>query len=245
MSTKHIPYRVNDSSMLYLWLRKVTWGLCPEAVDRVSQEIKEHYIAAVEERMAEGMDFESAEASALKTLGSARAARRRLKKTYLTTMEYNLLQSIQGSLWQVTMIPVVAAIFGVCSYFASRMNGDVDALTFVWLGAYTLSLSIPLSVGPALRRIFTQAPLAQIVKMLVTLQLLVLACYTGNALVFLVDGYQAYRSGSLDTLDSASKTVYLRISMFTLLPIAYAWLFVSPVIKVSIKLRKPQPPVQS
>ena len=96
MNPEHMPYLIRNSPLLEAWLRKATRGLCPEAVDRVSREIKEHYLAAVEERMADGTEWVSAEASALKTLGSARAARRRFKVSDLTWRQAWIASSTVG-----------------------------------------------------------------------------------------------------------------------------------------------------
>lgn len=115
MTPAHSPYRITDSSMLYAWLRKATWGLCPEAAERVSQEIKEHYIAAVEERMADGMALVPAEAAALKALGSPRAARRSFRDGNVTAGEALILCKLLGrpALGMSPQDPVASFVTGL------------------------------------------------------------------------------------------------------------------------------------
>lgn len=243
--TDRPPLPSGGHPALDAWLEAATRDLCDEARTRVALELANHAEAAYAEHLAQDLSPNNAAQRTLQTLGSAHVACHHFKKTCLTAREACLLSEIQGSLWQVSLVPALAVSIGVGLYFAGRINGEGGVMPLLWLGVLVLTFdSIPFVAGPPLRLILGQAPIIKIVKVIAMLQLLVLACYTGISLVFLMDGYQEYRRGVLDTVDSTSQWSYLHLAIFALMPVAYAWLKVAPTLNIITKLPKQPPPVQ-
>ncbi len=81
---------------LSAWLDKATHGLCAEAVERVCREVVEHCKASIEAKLAAGMPLAEVDCAVMAELGSWRAARRRFRRTLLTTWDLKQLAYING-----------------------------------------------------------------------------------------------------------------------------------------------------
>lgn len=66
------------------WLREATQDLCEDACERVTQEIRSHYVDRVGAELALGRDDDEAHARAMAGLGSPNVARRAYNRTCLT-----------------------------------------------------------------------------------------------------------------------------------------------------------------
>lgn len=76
------------------WLEIATRGLCPDARERIAEEIASHYEDALHGARGDGLAEHAAIASAVGLLGSPRRARRDLKREHLTKREGKALHRI-------------------------------------------------------------------------------------------------------------------------------------------------------
>jgi len=74
------------------WLQVATRGLSDESRERVRTEITAHFHDAVEPGLRAGFTEDSAAAKAVESLGSAKAARRAFRRTYLTRRQEAVLK---------------------------------------------------------------------------------------------------------------------------------------------------------
>lgn len=81
--------------VLDTWLAIATRGLCDNARERVSAEIRQHVAVAIDDCRARGVQdadaLQQAERDAVASLGNPSKARREFKKTHLTKREAALL----------------------------------------------------------------------------------------------------------------------------------------------------------
>ncbi|MBI5092057.1 MAG: hypothetical protein HZB26_06380 [Candidatus Hydrogenedentes bacterium] len=81
---------------VYHWIDEATRGLCEEACARVTREILGHYEDAVADALQSGQTEDEARAVAMESLGSAKAAGREYRRTYLTAKEAKWLRARLG-----------------------------------------------------------------------------------------------------------------------------------------------------
>ncbi|NKB88544.1 MAG: hypothetical protein GKS06_10015 [Acidobacteria bacterium] len=75
------------------WLVSATRGLTDESYDRVRTEVTDHFHEALDAASAAGVEPNVAAHEVVAALGSARAARRQFRRTYLTTSDDQLIRS--------------------------------------------------------------------------------------------------------------------------------------------------------
>ena len=81
-----------EFEVLSAWLEVATKGLSDAAKVRVREEISAHFHDALEQDQLTGVSEEVAAKHALESLGSAKAARRALRRTYLTKHQESMLR---------------------------------------------------------------------------------------------------------------------------------------------------------
>ena len=82
--------------VLRRWLNIASDGLCADARDRVAREVSAHFVDALQDGLANGLDAASARDHAILGLGSPRAARRAYRRTFLTTREEGQVEMLLG-----------------------------------------------------------------------------------------------------------------------------------------------------
>jgi hypothetical protein len=124
------------------WLAIATGDLCDDVVERVTDEIQEHYATALEDALRAGMAHPDAEREALLSLGSAQAAARRLSAIHITKSEIKFFTG--RSWWAVTITtlslgPLLSIPMAV---LASRVQirGDNTALGLLLAGPIIIAI---------------------------------------------------------------------------------------------------------
>ena len=77
---------------LDVWLNRAIRGLSKDSADIVRREIQEHFEAAREAALADGMDLQKAEFMAVEALGDPCVANRQYRKVLLTKSEARVLR---------------------------------------------------------------------------------------------------------------------------------------------------------
>lgn len=72
---------------LKTWVAKATDGLCQSAIDRVREEISDHYAQVIDELCGDSVPGTTARAKAILRLGHPKLANRRYRKVYVTKKE--------------------------------------------------------------------------------------------------------------------------------------------------------------
>ena len=132
----------NRAQSLAEWLEQATNGLVAPARERIKLEIEAHYAEAVEARLAEGMNLESAEPAALEELGDVRAAAKAFRKQHVTGRDAAELQKLGnsyhgGGLWKRCL--GIGMFLPIASLLATWFAG--------WLGCACLGSCCVLGVG--------------------------------------------------------------------------------------------------
>jgi len=106
------------------WLAAATRGLCDDARERIAEEVASHYEEALNAARAEGLAEDAAIAQAVRSLGSPRKARRRLRREHLTVREARAVLRMQGEyvaasrIWDIPPLPrktigIVVVVIGL------------------------------------------------------------------------------------------------------------------------------------
>lgn len=235
MKPEYLPALIENSPLLHGWLHKATRGLCPEAVKRVSREIREHYLAVVEEHLAAGASPADAEAAALHALGSPSTARRQLKKSNLTTGEAQILKHIQGSLWQLPGVLLIIPAIALGTHAGGR---QVQSVPFYVILLFVLAQNLEIALGPPLRYIFRRASPGAIATSIACLHILLLCGYCGPLLVEMNKDYGTFLAGAATGADWAG------LAAMTGLPAAHSWFKIRPLINLARKLPAAHGPLQ-
>lgn len=117
------------------WLARASRGLSKDSAARVRAEIQEHFEAAREAAMRDGVAVEEAEGAALAALGDAKAANRQYRRVLLTAEEARMLSAcnwearvVCAHSW-VKWVPVVALLAATAFLFAGAT--DVARMLFI------------------------------------------------------------------------------------------------------------------
>lgn len=155
---------------LELWLATATRGLCPEAAERVTREISEHYEQGVETALADGIDQIAAHAAALAALGSAGKARTRFNRAFLTKGEEEMVKILNGKTPFIEVPqPCWPLDWGIY----------VGVATYTLMGQYFMVvLFAPYSWGRLVRYFMRDRPQSEVWRMIALIQVLFipLAC---------------------------------------------------------------------
>jgi len=84
------------NAQLDTWLATATRDLCDDAKARVCAEVEAHFAAAYDAMVAQGHSQSAAQGHAMELLGSARKARRRYARTFVTRSDNKLLKDFEG-----------------------------------------------------------------------------------------------------------------------------------------------------
>jgi hypothetical protein len=117
--------RAKTPGGLGAWIRTANHGLCAQAKERVSKEIRAHHAEAYAELCDSGFSPEAAYELAVEGLGDASAANNAFRKTYLTSWQERLLANLAqpvkpitakdyGSLAFQVSVPPMLALWTVC-----------------------------------------------------------------------------------------------------------------------------------
>jgi len=99
---------------LSIWIRTASHGLCAQAKERVSKEIRAHHAEAFAELCDTGLSPEAAYALAVEGLGDATAANKAFRKTYLTTWQQAWLADLAQPLKTLSTGKYAMLVFQVC-----------------------------------------------------------------------------------------------------------------------------------
>ena len=94
------------------WLDVATRDLCADARERVCGEVRAHYAAAYDALIASGESADVAVGGALFSLGSAKKARRKYRRSYVTKREQKYLDSLAdtSTAWLATPGAILAVL---------------------------------------------------------------------------------------------------------------------------------------
>lgn len=138
------------------WIAIATRGLCDDARERISTEIRQHIAVAVNDFRGRGAHdtdtLPQAERDAVASLGSPRRARQQFKKTHLTKNEAGVLVCLTGKNlfpWWFMLVYILLLGMPCLILLALMITIKKDALAFPSLvagGAAFLALGLALRI---------------------------------------------------------------------------------------------------
>ncbi len=148
-------FRKKQPINLSEWLEIATKKLAKTARERVTREIESHYREAVAAHLSRGESEDAAQAAALRELGEAKAAAKRLRRTNITQREERRLlrlEKMSGSKGRLIFVVVYFSFLGIVNlpyefhgvgYFLSLVTG------YTWVGFLLKSYLDAKRPGPA------------------------------------------------------------------------------------------------
>ena len=133
------------------WLKQAVRGLSRDSAETVRREIEEHYEAAREAAVRDGVDLERAEFAAVQALGDPCEANRQYRKVLLTKSEAAVLRNSNA---ESRMI----CANGWAKWVLLSAPGTLLLLSVMFLGMHQYSLARGLVVFGSLMAIFFMPP---------------------------------------------------------------------------------------
>ncbi|MCC6143155.1 MAG: hypothetical protein IT368_05045 [Candidatus Hydrogenedentes bacterium] len=113
---------------LHNWLYEATQGLCAPAKATIAKEIEEHFHAAVEDGLAEGLTQIQAELRAMQGLGSPKAARREFRKVYATELQHRWARyGRQEFTRRAKALQLAFGLIALCALIILMLKEDVPS----------------------------------------------------------------------------------------------------------------------
>ncbi len=133
------------------WLDFAAGDLCADAKRRVGKEVVTHYSEAYAEALRDGVSEAGAHAWALTSLGSASKAQTRFRKSYFTSVEFDMLSAVTHKSGVRERLFAALLIVG-----AAYINSPISALPLgsFWSEGKVLGICLFLILHSALAALF-------------------------------------------------------------------------------------------